>query len=43
MAVHLTAADLASVMLLLDASTIAKNVGRRLLLERESVVYWYSI
>jgi hypothetical protein len=27
MTVHLTAADLASVMLLLDASTIAKNVG----------------
>ena len=30
MAVHLTAADLARVMLLLDASTIAKNVGRHL-------------
>ena len=28
-----TAADLASVMLLLDGSTIAKNVGRRLLFE----------
>ncbi len=27
MAVHLTAADLARVMLLLDASTIARNVG----------------
>ena len=30
MAVHLTAADLARVMLLLDASTIARNVGRHL-------------
>jgi hypothetical protein len=33
MAVHLTAADLASVMLLLDASTIAKNVGLHLVFE----------
>ena len=30
MAVHLTAADLARVMLLLDASTIARTVGRHL-------------